>query len=93
MNESQHRGIVAGFLHMLATSPEVFKEWQETPKNPAAMGAFIQKSMNLKDAPTEDEIRAMSDYSEKELRPHLEALQNVGVPRQVGNIFGMTQNE
>lgn len=93
MNEAQLRGIVAGFLHILTTTPEVFREWQNTPKEPGAMGALIQKSMNLKSAPTAEHLQAMSDYSQKELRPHLQSLDDLdaGVPRQVGNAFGMTQ--
>lgn len=94
MNESQLRGVVAGYLHVLTTSPEVFKEWQNTPKEPGAIGAHVAKTLNLKAAPTSEELQTMSDYADDHLKPHIESLNNMQahVPSQVGNAFGMTQS-
>ncbi|GAC1653119.1 MAG: hypothetical protein NVS9B12_02970 [Vulcanimicrobiaceae bacterium] len=94
MDASQLHAAVAEFLHVLATDPKVFAQWQQTEKNPAAMGALIQKTLKLDAAPSAETIAQMSEYGHAQLSAHVETLKSLsgGQVRQCGNIFGTTHS-
>ncbi len=68
MTDVQRRATAAGFLHALQTTPELVAEWSKIPKtDDAAMGALIQKTMGLAQAPSKDDLHAMEQYVDKAL--------------------------
>lgn len=91
MTDTQHRAVVAGFLHVLTTTPEVYAQFQKAGSNPAAVGKFIAETMNLKDHPSAADLKAMAKYADAQLNPHLSKLNEMhgGVPKQCGNVFGL----
>ncbi|GAC1392919.1 MAG: hypothetical protein NVSMB31_11620 [Vulcanimicrobiaceae bacterium] len=93
MTEVQRRAAVAGFIHALKTSPDVLKEWVATPKHDdKAIGALIQKTLGLAQAPNRADIEAMEKHADEALEPHVKAAQeSAGVPRSVG-FFLATQS-
>ena len=95
MNETQQRAIVAGFMHVVTTSPALFAEWQRVQQKPGDVGAFIAKTMNLKDAPTAADLRAMAGYADEQLGSHVEKLNSLssGPPKQVGEVFGLQHED
>jgi hypothetical protein len=95
MTDTQRRAVAAGFLHALSADPQLAQEWLSTPKDDsAAIGALIQKSMGLSQAPSSDDLHAMANYVESHLKSHAEAVQAVhpNAPRNVGFILLMQQN-
>jgi hypothetical protein len=89
MTDVQQRAIAAGFLHALQTTPALYQEWNATPKDDyAAIGALIQKSMGLAQAPTKDDLNAMAAYIDKSLGEQVSALRasNPGAPSHVGMV-------
>jgi hypothetical protein len=94
MNQHQRRGVVAGFFHVLQTTPEVFKEWMETPKDdPKAVGELVQRTLGLSQCPSSDDLNKMAAYADKELKPQIERLQrdHEGVPTHAGTFFATQQ--
>lgn len=94
MNQHQHRGVVAGFFHVLHTTPEVFKEWMETPKHDAkAVGELVQRTLGLSQCPSSDDLHKMAAHADNELKPQIESLQrdHAGVPTHAGIFFATQQ--
>jgi hypothetical protein len=84
MTDVQRRAIAAGFLHALQSTPELVAEWNKIPKTDvAAMGALIQKTMGLSQAPSRDDLHAMEQYVDKSLGEQTSALQEAH-PHTVG---------
>ncbi len=95
MNDSQRRAVAAGFLHALQTTPDLYQEWSGIAKDDySAIGALIQKSMGLSEAPTRDDITAMAQYIDAHLQDHVEAIkaQHDEPSHHVGYIALMQQN-
>ena len=95
MTDVQQRSIAAGFLHALQTTPALYQEWNAIPKDDAvAIGALIQKTMGLAQAPSVDDLNAMAAYVDKNLGDQVKALQasNPDMPSHVGSMFLMQQN-
>ena len=95
MTDTQQRAVVAGFLHVLTNSPEVYAQFQKVQSNPTEVGKFIAQTMNLKDHPSADDLKKMAKYADAQLAPHVEKLNTMqgGVPKQVGNTFGLEHEE
>lgn len=77
MDEIAQHGVVAGFLHVLSTHPEVFAGWQQCERNHGAIGAFVQKTMGLASPPSAQELESMSKYSQQSLKPQIAAVQSL----------------
>jgi len=95
MTDVQQRATAAGFLHALQTTPALFQEWNAIPKdNYAAIGALIQKTMGLTQAPSKDDLNAMATYIDKSLGAQVGALRasNPETPSHVGVLVLMQQN-
>lgn len=90
MDDTQQRGVVAGFLHLLATDKNVFNDWQNCERSHEALGAFVKKTMGLQTAPTADELASMSVYSDKALKPQVQAIaaQGASMPNSL-NYLGL----
>lgn len=90
MEEYQRQGVVAGFLHVLKHSPEVFEEWDKQDSHDAdAIGKLVQKTMGLKEPPAPADLQAMAAHADTHLKPQLQELQakSGGVPKTVGNFY------
>lgn len=95
MTDTQRRATAAGFLHALQTSPDVYQEWSGIAKdNYAAIGALVQKTMGLSQAPSQADIEAMAQYIDAQLSQHVDAIkaQHDDAPHHVGFIAMMQQN-
>ena len=93
MTDTQRRAIAAGFLHALQTSPDVYQEWSGIAKDDyAAIGALVQKTMGLSQAPTQDDIVAMAQYVDSNLQEHVASIkaEHDDAPHHVG-FLAMTQ--
>lgn len=95
MTEIQQRAVVAGFLHVLTASPEVYGSFQKVGSNPTDVGRFIAETMNLKDHPNAADLQRMASYADQQLAPHVDKLNSMqgGVPKQCGNVFGLEHEE
>ena len=95
MNEISRRGAAVAFLHVLQTTPDVYAEWMDLAKDdPAAVGALIQRTLGLAQAPDGDDLRAMALYIDERLQAQVAELQqsNPNAPRHVGLVFLMQQS-
>ncbi len=95
MTDTQHRAIAAGFLHALHTTPALFAEWNTIPKdNASAIGALIQKTMGLSQAPTTADIQAMAKYIDAQLQSQVDSIKSLhaDAPHNVGFLILMQQN-
>jgi hypothetical protein len=95
MNEVQRRAIAAGFLHAMQTTPALYSEWSNTNQSDdAAVGALIQKTMGLTQAPSKDDLHAMAQYIDGQLGAQVKSIQasNAGAPSHVGFIYVMQQS-
>lgn len=95
MTDTQRRAVAAGFLHALQTSPDVYQEWSGIAKdNYAAIGALVQKTIGLSQAPSRDDIVAMAQYIDSHLQEHVTAIQaqHDDAPHHVGFMVLMQQN-
>jgi len=95
MTDVQRRATAAGFLHALQTTPELYTEWNAISKTDyAAIGALIQKTMGLAQAPSVEDLHAMAQYIDAHLGAQVSAIQaaNADAPSHVGFITGMQQN-
>ena len=95
MTESQHKGVVAGFLHVLKTSPDVFNDWMKTPKDDhQAVGALVQRTLGLAAAPSRSDMEAMAKHADEALKPQITELKekHEGVPTHVGMFFASQQS-
>lgn len=94
MTDTQQRAVVAGFLHVLTTSPELYADFQKIESNPQAVGEFITKTMNLKSQPGATDLKNMAAYADEQLADHVEKLGAAGgVPKQCGNMFGLEHED
>lgn len=95
MTDTQQQAVVAGFMHVLTTSPKVYEDFQKIRRNPVEVGRFIAETMNLKDHPSAGDLAAMATYADVQLAPHAEKLNAMqgGVPKQVGGMFGLEHDE
>jgi hypothetical protein len=94
MTPSQCRGVAAGFLHQLQTTPELFDEWLATPKSDLpAICALIARSMGLAQVPTETDLDTMAKYIDASLSDFFRdpAARTERTPRHVGDI-ALTQH-
>jgi hypothetical protein len=95
MTETQHKAVAAGFVHALHADKNVAREWLATAKDDhAAVGALIQKTVGLASAPSKEDLHAMANYVESDLKEHTSAIQaaHPDAPRNVGFILIMQQN-
>ncbi len=95
MTDVQQRATAAGFLHALHTTPALYTEWNAIAKdNYAAIGALIQKTMGLAQAPSKDDLTAMATYIDAHLGDEVTALRasKPEAPAHVGFIAVMQQN-
>jgi hypothetical protein len=95
MNDVQQRAVAAGFLHALQTTPALFEEWNAIPKtDDVAIGALIQKTMGLTQAPSKDDLTAMATHIDKNLGDQVNAIQSTfkAAPSHVGLVYVMQQN-
>jgi hypothetical protein len=95
MTDVQQRAIAAGFLHALQTTPALFQEWNAIPKDDAsAIGALIQKTMGLTQAPSSSDLHAMAAHIDASLGDQVNALRasNPDAPSHVGEVFLTQQN-
>jgi hypothetical protein len=95
MSDEELHAIVAEFLHVLSTSPDALKQWQNTRKHPKEMAALMQETLKLSAAPSESDMRKMTAFADAQLSQHVASLNKVsgGPPQQVGSSFGMTQDD
>ena len=95
MTDTQQRAVVAGFLHVLTGSPDVYAQFQKVESNPGEVGKFIAQTMNLKDHPSAEDLKKMADYADAHLTEHVSKLSSMkgGVPKQCGNTFGLEHEE
>ena len=95
MTEIQQQAVVAGFMHVLTSSPKVYEDFQKIRRNPVEVGRFIAQTMNLKDHPSAADLAAMAKYADAQLNPHVEKLNAMqgGVPKQVGGAFGLEHED
>ncbi len=92
MTDEQRRGIAAGFLHVLATTPSVFEAWLATPKDDAAaVCALVATSLGLAEVPSAEDLHAMARHIDAALREKAQELVEVDgrIPRHVGFIAYM----
>lgn len=92
MTDEQRRGIAAGFLHVLSTTPSVFEAWLATPKDDAAaICALVARSLGLAEVPTTEDLHAMAQHIDEMLQGRAEELieGDSRVPRHVGFIAYM----
>lgn len=90
MTEEQHRGIAAGFIHVLQTSPATVAQWLKCDKSdPKAVGSLIQSTLNLAQPPDERDLQAMAKHAAANLQPQIAGVRdaNAGAPNHVGFIF------
>jgi len=95
MTDTQRRAVAAGFLHALQSSPDVYQEWSGIAKdNYAAIGALVQKTMGLSQAPTQQDIVAMAQYVDSNLQDHVDDIkaEHDDAPHHVGFMAMMQQN-
>jgi hypothetical protein len=95
MTNVQHHATAAGFLHVLHTSPEVFKEWNAVKKDDyAALGKLIQKTVGLAETPSTADIHAMATYIDGSLKEEAGKFHqaHADVPHHVGSIAMMQQS-
>lgn len=95
MTDVQQRAVAAGFLHALQTTPALFKEWNAIAKDDnVAIGALIQKTMGLTQAPSKDDLHAMAAYIDSNLGDQVQALRQTHpeTPAHVGVVTLMQQN-
>jgi hypothetical protein len=79
MNEIQQKAAVAGFIHALRHSPAVRDEWFEIRKTRdwTSLRGLIGRTVGLAQAPTEEELNAMSRHAQAHLMPQLTELQQL----------------
>jgi hypothetical protein len=95
MTDVQHRATAAGFLHVLHTSPEVFRDWNAAKKDDyAALGKLIQKSVGLAETPNSADIHAMAEYVDANLKTEADAFAKAhpNAEHHVGGIALMQQS-
>lgn len=95
MNDTQRRATAAGFLHALQTSPDVYQEWSGIAKDDyAAIGALVQKTMGLSQAPSQADIVAMAQYIDAHLQDQVQKIKDEhdDAPHHVGFIGLMQQS-
>jgi hypothetical protein len=95
MTDTQRRAIAAGFLHALQASPDVYQEWSGIAKDDyGAIGALVQKTMGLSQAPNRDDITAMAQYVDSHLQEHVANIkaEHDDAPHHVGFMAMMQQN-
>lgn len=95
MNDLQQRATAVAFLHALQNSAELYNEWMSIPKDDdKAIGALVQRTLGLAQAPDCDDLHAMARYVDAELQTQVASFQqsNPNAPRHVGVMFLMQQN-
>ncbi len=95
MNDLQHRSTAVAFLHALQNSPELYNEWMAIKKDDdKAIGALVQRTLGLAQAPDHDDLHAMASYIDSHLQSQVASFQqsNPNAPRHVGLVFLMQQN-
>ncbi len=94
MTDTQRRATAAGFLHALQTSPDVYQEWSGIAKDDyAAIGALVQKTVGLSQAPSQADIIAMAQYVDSQLQENVGKIKAAhdDAPQHVGFIALMQQ--
>ena len=95
MTDVQRHATAAGFLHVLHTSPDVFKEWNAIKKDDyAALGKLIQKTVGLAETPSPADIQAMASYIDASLKEEAQKFHqaHADAPHHVGSIAMMQQS-